>query len=218
MLFTIYIVCAVVGGGLMLMSALGGLMHGDLDVDHSLDVDHDLDVSGGHEIDFDHDLSTTELASELPHLDFSMSGGFGAHDFWLAFLSMRFFTYFAGTFGVLGLMLTLFSSWVEPTIVFVCAATAFAIGYGGSLVFRYLKAEGVTSGITKDDYIGVLGSTLVGISGSQPGKVRIRIKNDTIDMIALSEQGKDIAKGEEIVVVGLEGDRVRVAPKGDFLD
>ena len=86
------------------------------------------------------------------------------------------------------------------------------------MAFRYLKVEGVTSGITKDDYIGVLGNTLVGISGSQPGKVRIRIKNDTIDMIALSEQGKEIAKGEEIVVVGLEGDRVRVAPKGDFLD
>jgi len=223
-MLTVYIICAVIGGGLMLLSAIGGLMHGGLDVDHSLDVDHgfdvghDLDLAGGGGIDFDHDLSVTEAASELPHVDINLSSGFGAHDFWLAFVSMRFITYFSGTFGVLGLALHYFSSMPEALIPFVSALVALGVGYSGSLLFRYLKAEGVTSGVTKHDYVGVLGRTLVAIRESQPGKVRIRIKNDTLDMIALSEGGKEIAKGEEIVVVGLEGDKVRVMPRGELTD
>jgi membrane-bound ClpP family serine protease len=72
--------------------------------------------------------------------------------------------------------------------------------------------------VTEHDYIGVLGRTLVPVRPSQPGKVRVSIKGDTLDLIALSEGDKEIASGEEIVVVGLEGDRVRVAPKGDYLD
>jgi membrane-bound ClpP family serine protease len=95
---------------------------------------------------------------------------------------------------------------------------AAVLGYGGSLLFRHLKSEGETSGVTAHDYVGAMGRTLVGIKGAQPGKVRVSIKGDTIDMIALSEGEKEIAMGEEIVVVGLEGDRVRVAPKGDYLD
>ena len=212
-MLTVYIICAVLGGGLMLLSAFGGLTG---DTDFSTDVDASLDVD--HEIDFDHDLSTTELASELPHLDVDLTSGFTAHDFWLAFLSMRFFTYFAGTFGILGLALTFMTGMTEPFIGLIGAGVSFGVGYGGSLLFRYLKAEGVTSGVTKGDYIGVLGKTTVAISGSQPGKVRIRIKDDTLDMMALSEKGTDIARGEEIVVVGLDGNHVRVAPKGDYLD
>ena len=197
----------------MLLSAFGGLTG---DTDFSTDVDGSLDVD--HEIDFDHDLSTTELASELPHLDVDLTSGFTAHDFWLAFLSMRFFTYFAGTFGILGLALTFMTGMTEPFIGLIGAGVSFGVGYTGSLLFRYLKAEGVTSGVTKGDYIGVLGKTTVAISGSQPGRVRIRIKDDTLDMMALSEKGTDIARGEEIVVVGLDGNHVRVAPKGDYLD
>ena len=223
-MLALYIVCAVIGGGLMLLSAFGGLMHGGFDADHSLDVDHgfdpghDLDMAGGHNIDFDHDLSTTEAVSEVPHVHVDLDHGFGAHDFWLAFVSMRFVTYFTGTFGVLGLALTWWSGLHPFMIGLVSVVVAFFVGYCGSLLFRYLKAEGVTSGVTKDDYIGVLGSTLVPIRESQPGKVRIRIKDDTIDMLALSESGKEIAKGEEIVVTGLDGDHVRVMPKGELTD
>lgn len=223
-MLTVYLICAIVGGGLMLLSALGGIMHGGIDVDHSLDVDHgfdighDMDLAGGGGIDFDNDLSTTEAMSEMPHVGASLDSGFGAHDFWLAFISMRFVTYFAGTFGFLGLALHYWTSMSPMLIPFVSAGVAIMVGYCGSLLFRYLKAEGVTSGVEKHDYIGVLGKTLVAIRESQPGKVRIRIKNDTLDMIALSEGGKEIKKGEEIVVVGLEGDQVRVMPKGDLLD
>jgi membrane protein implicated in regulation of membrane protease activity len=211
-MLTLYIVCAVVGGGLMLLSALGGVLHGDLGGGHEVEVDT------GHEIDFQHDIAATDV--DHPSIDIAGSHdvGWEAGDFWLAFVSMRFLTYFVGIFGIFGLVLTWFSELGPTSVALFSALVAFVLGYGGSLLFRYLKVEGETSGVTEHDYVGVLGRTLVGIRPSQPGKVRVSIKGDTLDLIALSEGEKEIAAGEEIVVVGLEGDRVRVAPKGDYLD
>jgi membrane protein implicated in regulation of membrane protease activity len=212
-MLTLYIVCAVLGGGLMLVSALGGMFHGDLSLDHGPDFD------AGHQIDFSHDIATTatdvDHHLELPH---AIDVGWTNSDFWLAFVSMRFVTYFTGIFGITGTVLSLVTDMSGLTVALVSLLFGFVLGYGGSLLFRHLKSEGETSGVTAHDYIGALGRTLVGIKGSQPGKVRVSIKGDTIDMIALSEGEKEIGMGEEIVVVGLEGDRVRVAPKGDYLD
>jgi len=212
-MLTLYIVCAVLGGGLMLLSALGGFFHGDLSADHGPAFDAD------HQIDFSHDIATT--GGEVGHhveLPNALDVGWTNSDFWLAFVSMRFVTYFVGIFGIVGTTLSLLTGMSGPTVTIVSFLFALVLGYGGSLLFRYLNAEGETSGVTHNDYVGVLGRTLVGIRPSQPGKVRVSIKGDTLDLIALSEGEKEIAVGEEIVVVGLEGDRVRVAPKGDYLD
>jgi membrane protein implicated in regulation of membrane protease activity len=172
-------------------------MHGELSVDH--DVSGEADHGG---IDVHHELDAA----------------FGAGDFWLAFVSLRFLTYFTGIFGIFGIVLTFLTGLGPTSVGLLSLVFALVLGYGGSLLTRYLKVEGETSGVTDGDYIGALGRSLVAIRGSQPGKVRVSIKGDTIDMIALSEGEKDIAMGEEIVVVGLEGDRVRVAPKADYLD
>jgi membrane protein implicated in regulation of membrane protease activity len=209
-MLTVYIVCAVFGGGLMVLSALGGVFHGDLGGDHDVSFDSD------HQIDFQHDLSSTDVEHTIDvHHDVDL--GFGASDFWLAFMSMRFVTYFAGVFGVMGTVLTLMGM-SSGLVAFVSVLSGLVIGYGGALLFRYMKAEGETSGVTANDYVGAMGRMLVAVRPSQPGKVRVSIKGDTIDMIALSEGDKEIGMGEEIVVVGLEGDKVRVAPRGDYLD
>ncbi len=210
-MLTVYIVCAVLGGGLMVLSALGGVFHGDVSTDHDVSFDAD------HQIDFQHDLASTDADHSID-LHHDLDVGFGPSDFWLAMMSVRFLIYFAGIFGLMGTALTLFTGMSSGMVLFVSILFGTVIGYGGSLLFRYLRAEGETSGVTSNDYVGALGRTLVAIKAAQPGKVRVSIKGDTIDMIALSEGEKEIAMGEEIVVVGLEGNLVRVAPKGDYLD
>ena len=197
----------------MLLSALGGVLHGEVPGGHDVDFDAD------HQIDFEHDIASTDVdhsGIELSHD--ALDVGFGAGDFWLAFVSMRFVTYFVGIFGIFGLLLTWFSNLGPTGVALFSALTALVLGYGGALLFRYLKVEGETSGVTEHDYIGALGLALVAIKGAQPGKVRVSIKGDTLDLIALSEGEKEIAKGEEIVIVGLEGNQVRVAPKADYLE
>jgi membrane protein implicated in regulation of membrane protease activity len=210
-MLTLYIVCAVVGGGLMLLSALGGVFHLDLGGGHEASLEAD------HQIDFGHDLSSTGGHS-IEVAGHDVDAGFGLGDVWLAFVSMRFVTYFAGIFGISGLSLTLFTGLAAAAVAFYSFGFAFVIGYGGALLFRYLRVEGETSGVTADDYIGAMGTALVKVLPSQPGKVRVCIKGDTLDLIALPEGEKEIAQGEEIVVVGVEGNTFRVAPKGDYLD
>ena len=210
-MLTLYIVCAIVGGGLMLLSAFGGLVHADVGGGHDVSIDAD------HSIDIEHDLSVADVEQNV-ELSHDFDAGFSAGDFWLALVSMRFLTYFVGTLGIFGLALTWFSGLSSIAVGWWSVGSALLIGYGGSLLFRYLRAEGETSGVTTHDYIGALGHAVVTVRGSQPGKVRVCIKGDTLDLIALSEGEKQIEKGEEIVIVGLEGDRVRVAPKGDYLD
>lgn len=211
-MLTLYIVCAVVGGGLMLLSAFGGIFHGDVAVEHDVNFDAD------HTIDFQHDLASTDVDHGGLDAGHHIDATLGASDFWLAFLSVRFVTYFMGVFGLFGLLFTFFSGLPQLTVTVISLISAFVIGYGGALVFRLLKNDGETSGVTSRDYVGALGSTLVPIKASVPGKVRVTIKGDVLDMLALSEGDKEIPRGEEIVVVGLEGDIVRVAPKGDYLD
>jgi membrane protein implicated in regulation of membrane protease activity len=211
-MLTLYIVCAVIGGGLMALAAFGGIFHGDVGMDHDVSLDTD------HQIDFAHDLASTDVDHGAIEIASSLDTGFDAGDFWLAFVSLRFLTYFTGIFGMFGLVLTWFTGIGPLGVAVWSAVVAFLLGYGGSLLNRYLKVEGETSGVTSNDYIGALGRTLVPVRASQPGKVRVSIKGDTLDLIALPEGERDIEIGEEIVVVGLEGDRVRVAPKGDYLD
>ncbi|HXH59916.1 MAG TPA: NfeD family protein [Fimbriimonadaceae bacterium] len=208
----IYIVLGVIGGGLMIVSAVTGLFHGGVDLDHSPALEAD------HQIDFQHDVSTTEVTSHTIEVLHTLDGGVGFHDFWLAFVSMRFVIYFMGVFGVMGMLLTFFTGWVEPAIFIWSAATALFIGYGGSFLYRMLGAEGVTSGVTASDYVGALGSVLVAPRNGALGKVRVTIKGDVLDLLALSEGEKGLEKGDEIVVVSLEGNKVLVAKRTDYLD
>jgi hypothetical protein len=47
--------------------------------------------------------------------------------------------------------------------------------------------------------------------------VRTSVRGDIIDFVALSEAGESFAPGDEVMIVGIEGDKARVARKQDFL-
>ena len=212
-----YIIAGVVGGGLLLLSAFGALGGGDVD------VGHDIDFDASHDIDFDHDLSATVGADHDFDPGFDASSDYIASDFhvsdvWLAFLSLRFWTYFIGTFGLVGMALTWLTGAADATVLMTSLVTGFVMGYGVSMVLRLLKKGQIHSGVTSQDFLGTQGKMIVSARGAQPGKVRLRIKHDIIDMLALSDKGSDIERGEEVVVIGLEGDRVRIARKTDILD
>ena len=114
--------------------------------------------------------------------------------------------------------LTWLTGAADATVLMTSLVTGFVMGYGVSMVLRLLKKGQIHSGVTSQDFLGSQGKMIVSARGAQPGKVRLRIKHDIIDMLALSDKGSDIERGEEVVVIGLEGDRVRIARKTDILD
>lgn len=186
---TVYIVAAILGGGLIVFSALGGLhAQGDLDVGdpgHADVGDHGGDGHHGHDSE-------------------------GAGAFWLPFFSLRFWTYAVGTFGLLGCLLTLFTPTPAPTVALVSAATAAVMGTVASVVVRMLVRADRSSAAGLDDFYGVEGRVTVPVRPGLPGKVRVTVKGDVIDLIAVGASDEEIEAGTPVVVVDMEGSTARV--------
>lgn len=204
-MLSVYIFLGVIGGVLILLSSLGVLGHG-LDTDTSFDA--------GHEIDFQHDLGATDLAHiGADNVDHAIMD---TGDVWFPFLSLRFWVYSSACFGLIGTLASLFSGAGEPKIFFISLLTGVLMGLVAAYTYRYLSRHEVQGGIGTADFVGALGKVLVSVGETKTGKVRMTIKGDTIDMLALSEVGH-FEVGEEVMVTGLDGDKVTVVRKEEFL-
>lgn len=207
----LYLVTAIVGGGLIVLAALGGLGHGVLDgfdTDHSVDFDHQVDVD--HDLAMSHDVSG----------DHSLVG---AHelaptaDFWLPFLTLRFWLYAVAGFGVFGTIASLLHLAAPPIILGLSIGFGVVAGTVVSYLMRLMKKTESDSSVREGDYVGVAGHVSVVPRNGEPGKIRMVVKGETIDMLALPSDGLELVRGEEVVVVGVEGTKVRVARLDDLM-
>ena len=213
-MITWYIVSAIVGGGLILLSALGGISQGlmdGLDASTDFDTDHEIDFDNDISVDADHDLSLEnhgDMASDLAP----------TADFWLPFLSLRFWVYAFGGFGVIGTLFTVLG--LANPVVTLWSAIGFgaAIGTTVAFIIRKIKVSEVDGQVREKDFLGVSAQLTVAPRNGEPGKVRMTIKGETIDMLALPHQGADLERGEEVVVVGVDGTRVKVARLNDIME
>ncbi|MDI9639468.1 NfeD family protein [Kamptonema cortianum] len=197
-MLTIYVITAIVGGGLILLSALGGLGHGDFDVSHDVDVDVNTDFD--HNFGADH--SVTDAAS----------------DFWLPFLSLRFWTYGLGCFGIFGSFLTFTGLAKEPLAAMVAGGVGFVGGTAAAWIMRWASKNETDSSVGERDLMGVAGKVLVRAGEGNPAKIRVEVKGDIIDLLAKSHDGSPIEKDEDVVVVGIEGNQAIIAKSNDFLN
>lgn len=198
-MLSVYVVLGVIGGGLILLSALGVITHG-LDADAHFDLDHDGDMS--HEIvptgdNVDHSLHDTG-------------------DVWLPFLSLRFWIYASACFGLIGALATWFSDAKEPGIAIVAVLAGLLMGLLAAWSYRVLPRAEVTGGVSNADFVGSAGQVLVAVGEEKIGKVRVLVKGDTIDMLAKAERGT-IDVGEQIIVTGIENNNVFVAKREEIL-
>lgn len=200
-MLALYIVAAIIGGGLVLISALtGGHGHGDHDFSH----DHDFSS--------DHDLS-----GDNPHVDHVADNVIGPDwAMWLPFLSLRFWTYALATFGLIGWASEALTSTASPTVLTVSIICGVVMGAVVATVMRYLMKTTFDSGARTADLLGVEGRVTVPVNPGLDGKVRLTVKGDTIDFLALSNDDRILTAGEEVVVVAVENDRLRVIPKTDI--
>lgn len=188
-MMTLYLVAAMVGLGLIIFTALAG--GHDAHMDHDLSVDHD--VGGDHEVHWDH-------------------GGLAP------FISLRFWTYFAATFGLTGAVLSLTNASNPQQILIASLVGGFAVGLMVHFAMRALRRSESSSAANVDDLIGKEGKLLVAIRDGQPGKVRLDVKGDLIDMLALPQSGVTAEVGETVYVLAIENDRAIVARREDLLE
>lgn len=161
--------------------------------------DHDSDVS--HDVD-------AHVDADADH------GDAGAHEahLWLPFLSLRFWTYFIGTFGFTGLLLTKFTDVPEPLLSWMAAGTGFATGLAVAILMRFARRMESDSGTRTKDLMGQTGRVIVGMRPGHEGKIRCMVKGDIIEFLALPEADETIDAGKEVVIVSVENDRAKVMP------
>ncbi|UJR85869.1 NfeD family protein [Sandaracinus amylolyticus] len=137
-------------------------------------------------------------------------GGF--ETFLVAFLSLRFWTFFLAFFGLTGVVLDGLGL-VPSTIVAAILSLAMGFGAGGGAVWlmRRVRADDSNSAATSQDYVGKTARVLVAFGPGRTGKVRVEVRGSTVDLLAVPIDGASFVLDEEVIVVEMEGTRAKVA-------
>lgn len=201
LLLATYVGALVLGGGLLVVSALMGGDDHDADLDHDIDADADLDADA--DVDADHD-------GHVPVGD----------AMWLPVLSIRFWTFFLAFFGLTGLSLEglrvaglVGAPW--GVVLGLSIVAGVASGWLVSKIIQQLKHEKVSSEVVPEhDYAGKAAEVLLDVAPGDPGLVRLDVKGVSIDVTAVlaTPDVGPFKRGTKVIVLGFEHGKVRVAP------
>jgi len=210
-MLTFYIITGIVGGSLIVLSAIGGI--GDHDADLELDHDVDLDVEHDLELDLDVDHDVDLDVDHEHELDLSQGGvldGVDPEGIWLPFLSLRFWTYAAAGFGVTGGILTALGSLAEPVVGLAAGGTGLVAGLAMSYAMRALKRGEAHGHVGLADYQGSEGTVRVAIHPGGTGKIRARVRGEEIDLLATSDATESLPVGSPIIIIDMVGAQAKV--------
>lgn len=132
-----------------------------------------------------------------------------------ALLSARVWTYLLTFGGVTGLLLHFVAPVREP----LRAVIALGVGVAAASIARVVisrASRGGPSGTMKQaDFVGSTGRVLVPFQSGSTGKVRIRVAEADVDLLATTDDAEVLDRGAEILVLELRGDGAVVtrAPK-----
>ena len=198
----LYLFALVLGGVLLGTSILlgGHTGVGDGDLDAGGDADAELDPSAGA----DPDVSHAEAGTGDDHA--------GVESFLVAFLSIRFWTFFLAFFGLTGLVLDGFGL-ISSTLIAALLAIGMGVacGLGAVMIMRRVRGDESNSAATGKDYVGKSARVLVGFGPGETGKVRVEVRGTSVDLLAVPIDGNTFATKEEVIVVEMDGVRARVA-------
>ena len=183
-MLTVYILAAIVGGILVLASALMG---------------------GEHDTHFGGD-------AHFGDADFQgIDGHEGIHsDVYLPFLSLRFWTYFAACFGVTGLLLTNFSSASVVTVAVVAVVTGIVAGFATHAIMSRMRDAESDSGVKVEHLVGREGRVLVRVAPGNEGKIRLDVKGELVDLTAFTQEDIPLIPGDRALVVSIDEGRANV--------
>jgi hypothetical protein len=184
---TVYLVCALAGGTLLvcqfLLSLLGLGGHHDVSTDHDFDTDHSLD--GHHETGHEHD-----------------------HGHW-SFLQLLTFRAVAAAVAFFGLAgLTAGPRLADETLTLVVAvgagaAALLAVAWMMKTLYR-LRADGT---VRIDRAVGHTGTVYLTIPPGKAGvgKVTLTLQNRTVECQAVTQREESLPTGSKVVVVAVVG-------------
>ena len=184
-MMTAFVICALLGGILVLFGMLGH--------DHSPDVHADLHFDANADADGDSDV--------------------GSMFQWMPFLSLRFWSYGLVTFGLVGIVLTMLVHLTPAGVLTLAILSGLTCGSAVVFAVRALGRNMVSTGATVHDLTGAVGKATVAIRGQVPGRVRCELKGEILDLVAVTSSDQVIEIGTPIIITAIENDRAMVMPQ-----
>ncbi len=205
LLATAYWACLVVGGGLVLLSVLGGEgADADVDVGGEIDFDVDFDADGGLDVDLDADLDAADAA----HMDIA------ALSTWF---SMRFVVFFVAAFGAIGVILHHLTAAGAGMTFGAALIAGLVIGQSVHQVFRTIRRTSGDSTPQPRDYVNKLARVTIPIAHPNKGEVAIQVRSARRFVPAVvADATSSFGAGDEVVVVGYRAGVARVISREEF--
>lgn len=207
-LLALYAGCLVLGGILIGASMLGAGKDADADggdVDAHADVgdaDHDLDHAHDHGHAHDHDVAHAHDAGQA-------LGALAA-----TLLSLRFWTFALASFGMTGLLLTLFGVASMVTLG-LSVATGIGVGAGVTTLLRAVSRDTVTSALDARSLRGRDAEVILAVGPSKLGKIRLVHNGQILELPATTREQRLLERAERVLVVDIAGgtaDVTSIAP------
>jgi membrane protein implicated in regulation of membrane protease activity len=149
-------------------------------------------------------------ASAVFDHDHAHDGGAGhAHDgLGLPLLSLRFWTFALGAFGLTGALLT----WagLAPVVTTVAAgAVGLGVGWGAARALGRLARRPLGLLPAAEAHVGREGTLLLAVAPGQRGKLRLQAGGTVSDFLAETD-GASLPAGTAVLVVGVRGNALLV--------
>jgi len=198
-MLVIYVACALIGGIFVALSVSGGFEGFDFDTEAEFEAEFD-------DVDFGTDQGKTDkkynpwLGKPKPQ-----------QKLWLPFFSFKFWTFGVCFFGLTGLALTLLQPNLgQALIAFIAVLVGLVIGTAMAWLLRILGGNYTNSMTRAEDLVGVMGTVEIPFDSTCRGKVQLSIKGSMIGYSAMTEEDKEFQRGEQVLVVSCEDNRVWV--------
>jgi membrane protein implicated in regulation of membrane protease activity len=203
-MLTLYQLCFLIGGSFTLLSALAGFDGADIDSDWEIDPEYEVDPHAGNILE---QRERGELET-LVKPRRSMG---------LPIFKLRFWTFGSCFFGLTGLLLSRIQPALSPLLV-LGLAIAIGVICGTAIVWALysLRQREADSLLRTGDLAGLSGIVEIPFDSSSRGKVRVNAKGMMIDFTASTQEAVTFAKGERVVIVGVEGNRIWVVSEKFF--
>lgn len=136
----------------------------------------------------------------------------GVESLLVAFLSLRFWTFFLAFFGLTGVVLDGLGLVASSLLAAVLsAAMGVATGAAAVWVMRRVRGDETNSAAIAKDYVGRTGRVLVGLGPGKVGKVRLEVRGASVDLLCVPIDGQTVEPKEEVIVVEMDGTHAKVA-------
>lgn len=201
-MLTIYWLCFAVGGVFVLLAVLSGIDgidFGDSEFespDFDFNIDQDIEVI---------DVKERSRLSLFSPRRTSRNGMFSFVK------SLKFWTFGICFFGLTGLVLSNLTMPLPANLIAIASVTMGLIC--GALVagsLQVLRRQQADSLVRVDDLVGLTGTVEVPFDKDSRGKVQLLIKGSMLHMIAYTDDVKALGKGDQVLVVGTEQNRLWV--------